>query len=619
MEALRASFWVGLLLARCVQAAPELFESEKEQLTPADIQALPAEYSHLFRPGSPSGSKATNRSCKVYPGDTDWPSDSAWAALNQAVGGNLLKPHPRAAVCYDGPYYDAAECATISANWTNSYTHLEDPVEMFSPVYQGLTCMPPSIYDSKGCTAGGFPMYVVNATAPRHVQAAVNFARTTGVRLVVKNTGHDFSGKSGGGESLSIWTRHFKDIRYIPEYEGQASGCSGAAFKCGTGVQAFEIYKAANEKGKVVTVGVMGGYIQGGGHSPLSFIYGTGADQVLAFEVVTPDGNFVTADFTQNTDLFWALRGGGGSTLGVATSVTVKAFPDVQTTASRFSFDTSVVGNDTFWAGVRAYFDYFPTNADLGTYAYFVLLPNNPKQGVWTFQMTPFFAPNKTLAETEAILGPWLTRLGALGIQVDPNITHYDSFYPAWVESFPLEVIEKVNAASGSRLFPRANFEDPALLNTTFANIRLSSERNRVIVGFNIKATTPSPQANAVNPAWRENVLFAIQSVRWGVNATAEQIWEARRGFTLGDMQRWRDVSPGAGSYLAESDRLEPDFQQAFYGDKYPRLLELKRRFDPGDVFWAATAVGSEFWRVVTADTLPSENGRLCRVNSTGT
>lgn len=365
----------------------------------------------------------------------------------------------------------------------------------------------------------------------------------------------------------------------------------------------------------------MGGYIQGGGHSPLSSIYGTGADQVLAFEVVMPDGNFVTADFTQNTDLFWALRGGGGSTFGVATSVTVKAFPDVQATASRFSFDTSAVGNETFWAGVRAYFDYFPTNADLGTYAYFLLLPNNPRQGVWTFQMTPFFAPNKTLAETEAILRPWLAQLDALGIKVDPNITHYDSFYPAWVESFPLEVIQKVNVASGSRLFPRANFEDEGLLNETFANIRLSSERNRVIVGFNIKATSPGtgPEDNAVNPAWRENLLFAIQSVRWGVNATTDQIWEARRGFTFGDMQRWRDVSPGAGSYLAESDRLEPNFQQAFYGDKYPRLLELKRRFDPGDVFYAATAVGSEFWEVVTANTLPSENGRLCRVNATGT
>lgn len=255
MAAFRFSLCAGILLARYSQAAPELFESEKEQLTAADIEALPSESSHLFEFGSLSNSRASNRSCKVYPGDVDWPSDQTWTALNQAVDGNLLKPHPRAAVCYDGPYYDAAECSKISANWTNSYIHLQDPIEMFSPIYQGLTCMPPSVYDSKGCTAGGFPMYVINATTPKHVQAGVNFARNTGVRLVVKNTGHDFSGKSGGAESLSIWTRHFKEISYIPEYQDEASGYSGAAFKCGTGVQAFEIYKAASEKGKVVVGG----------------------------------------------------------------------------------------------------------------------------------------------------------------------------------------------------------------------------------------------------------------------------------------------------------------------------------------------------------------------------
>lgn len=255
MAALRFSLCAVILLARNCQAAPELFESEKEQLTAADIEALPSESSHLFEFGSLSNSQASNRSCKVYPGDVEWPSDQTWTALNQAVDGRLLKPHPHASVCYDGPYYDAAECNKISANWTNSYIHLEDPIEMFSPIYQGLTCMPPSVYDSKGCTAGGFPMYVINATTPKHVQAGVNFARNTGVRLVVKNTGHDFSGKSGGAESLSIWTRHFKEIQYIPEYEGETDGYSGAAFKCGTGVQAFEIYKAASEKGKVVVGG----------------------------------------------------------------------------------------------------------------------------------------------------------------------------------------------------------------------------------------------------------------------------------------------------------------------------------------------------------------------------
>ena len=79
-------------------------------------------------------------------------------------------------------------------------------------------------------------------------------------------------------------------------------------------------------------------------------------------------------------------------------------------------------------------------------------------------------------------------------------------------------------------------------------------------------------------------------------------------------MQRWRDVSPGAGSYLGESDILEPNFQQSFYGTSYARLLSIKKALDPKNVFFAQTAVGSEDWQVVTANGLPSGNGRLCRI-----
>lgn len=147
---------------------------------------------------------------------------------------------------------------------------MHDPIEMMSPVAQGMTCTPPTIFDSHNCTRGGFPAYVVNATEPKHVQLAVNFARNSGVRLIIKNTGHDFLGKSGGKDALSIWTHHMKDIEYIEEYVDEALDYTGPAFKAGTGVQAFEIYKAADEKGRIVvggegeTVGVMGGYIQGG-------------------------------------------------------------------------------------------------------------------------------------------------------------------------------------------------------------------------------------------------------------------------------------------------------------------------------------------------------------------
>lgn len=63
-------------------------------------------------------------------------------------------------------------------------------------------------------------------------------------------------------------------------------------------------------------MGIAGGYTQGGGHSALTSAYGMGADQALEWEVVTPNGDHLIASPTQNTDLYFALSGGGGSTYG---------------------------------------------------------------------------------------------------------------------------------------------------------------------------------------------------------------------------------------------------------------------------------------------------------------
>ena len=346
-----------------------------------------------------------------------------------------------------------------------------------------------------------------------------------------------------------------------------------------------------------------------GGHSPLTGLYGTGADNVLAFEVVTADGEFVVANSTSHTDLFWALRGGGGSTFGVATSVTVKAHPDMPVTASRFSFSSAQTSNETFWSAIRSYLDINIANADAGTYTYWMIIPSN---GSFTFQFSPFFAPNKTLEEATALLQPWFNKLDSLNITYAPNLTHFDSYYSAWRASFPLEAVQKANVATGSRLFPRTNFESTEKRQELYENIRASSEKGRIQVHFNMQAKSASD--NAVNSHWRPLVSFSMQSVRWPINSTAEEIMKIRNDFQAVDMQKWRDISPGAGGYLAEADRLEPNFGQAFWGDKYPRLLKLKSELDPHDVFFATTAVGSERWKVESIDGLPNENGKLCRV-----
>lgn len=232
--------------------------------------------------------------------------------------------------------------------------------------------------------------------------------------------------------------------------------------------------------------------------------------------------------------------------------------------------------------------------------------------------MQPFWAPKKTLEETNALLTPWFTQLSALNITFTPKTVHYDSFYSGWLASFPLEVVQKTHVCTGSRLFPKTNWKTPASLDKTFNAIKTSSEAGLTIIAFIIdpNLNNGGNPDNSVNPAWRNTYAHVLQSVNWLDGASAEVQLETRKNFTFGHMQRWRDVSPGAGSYLGESDILEPNFQQSFYGSAYPRLLAIKRKLDPKDVFFAQTAVGSESWQVITENGLPSGNGRLCRISN---
>jgi hypothetical protein len=73
---------------------------------------------------------------------------------------------------------------------------------------------------------------------------------------VIKNTGHDFLGKSLGAGSLNIWTHYLKEIAFTQSYNGAAyGGYNGPAFKVGSGVQSFEIFAAANTHNVTVVGG----------------------------------------------------------------------------------------------------------------------------------------------------------------------------------------------------------------------------------------------------------------------------------------------------------------------------------------------------------------------------
>ncbi|ROT35392.1 FAD-binding domain-containing protein [Sodiomyces alkalinus F11] len=610
-------------------APAELFEAETIQLTDESLASLAGSFDNLEIFDFADGKIAKRDEdaeeeldCKVFPGDPEWPSEATWDLFNILIDGALRKPLPLASVCYDGAWgpVDQAECERVASQWQTSQLHFEHPTSVMSPLLAGNTC-PPTGNANNICTIGGLPVYAVEATDVMQIQLAVNLARNMNLRLVVKNTGHDFGGKSAGAGALSVWTHRLKDIQFYPDY--RTSCYQGPAFKMGSGVQSREVYEAADEHDVIVmggegrTVGAMGGWTMGGGHSPFSSLWGMGADQVLSMEIVTPDGRFVTASRESNPDLFWALCGGGGGTWGVVTSVVVKAHPQPEKMASmRFTVATGgAVTVDAFWAAMRLYFKQLPDFTDKGFYHYFFLFNFG---GSYLFMMGPWFAPtmgrDELLAETKPLFDAW----AELGVVVVPEVQEYTGFLRFWEENLGSETAGNPNTLTASRLFPRENFLDEAKFNRTWDDaLRWSvEEKGRHLLGFTIAGQPPHGRHpnNSVNPAWRSAALHAITAAAWDDGATAEERSQAAWELTNVITERWREVTPGAGAYMSEADPSEPNFQQSFYGDKYDRLFEIKKAYDPHGVFYAHTGVGSEEWFVTGQDpNIPTQNGRLCR------
>lgn len=357
-----------------------------------------------------------------------------------------------------------------------------------------------------------------------------------------------------------------------------------------------------------------------------------GADQVLSLQVVTADGTFRTASPTENTDLFWAIRGGGGSTFGVVTSMIIKAYPDVTTSVATFDFGItqSNISAETYWKGTASYFAHIENFTNNGLSAQYFIYPQGERPGPGTSpegkpltSISPMFGAGKTVAELKSATQAWRDEIAGLGIRMNATWQEFSSFYPAYYSQLPPSAIGVMpyTMTYGSRLIPRRAFNRTQGLNATVAAYRALAEQGHMFNGFQLAPTLETgkpvgPDGNAVLPAWRDALSHTIVFALWPDGYTAAEQMAFRNDFATGSkgMQLLRDATPGSGSYMSESDRLEPNFQDAFFGANYARLLAIKKKHDPLDVFFASTGVGSEFWKVHSVDDLPTENGQLCRV-----
>ena len=246
---------------------------------------------------------------------------------------------------------------------------MNDSASVMAPFFANQSC-DPFTPESQACLLGNYVRYAVDVRQPSDVQAAIIFANAFNIRFVIRNTGHDYLGRSTGAGALSVWTHHLKNITFSTWND---KNYNGPAITVGAGVQGFDVMTAARDQGLVVvggecpTVGLAGGYTQGGGHSALSTSFGLAADNTLQFQVVTAQGQLLTASKTQNSDLYWALSGGGGGNYGVVLSATYQAHPDAVFGGATLAFLSSNNPTDTFYAAIDAFHAALPAMVDAGT------------------------------------------------------------------------------------------------------------------------------------------------------------------------------------------------------------------------------------------------------------
>lgn len=243
----------------------------------------------------------TDTSCRCSPRDPCWPSQSQWASLNASVSGNLIAVQPVASVCHN-PGYNAAACNASMALSESSVWRDQNPGAVQWTNWEAWperneSCsfdLPKDV----PCRQGRISLFSVVAETAQHIQEAVRFAANHNIRLAIKNTGHCFLGRSSAPESLQIATYKMKKMDFVDDFVPEGSPAKksmGSAVTLGAGVVLLDIYTETAKRnltavvGLSHTVGAAGGYIQGGGHSPLGPWKGMASDNALQFEVVTAD------------------------------------------------------------------------------------------------------------------------------------------------------------------------------------------------------------------------------------------------------------------------------------------------------------------------------------------
>ena len=575
-----------------------------------------------FLSGVSASAQTAAPKARVRLGDPAWPSEAAWEKLSGEVEGRLIKVRSPLADCIGGSF-DAA-CAQVFKELKNP-DYLGDEVGLTQSLgWVGAWTSEPSVY-------------AVAAKTAQDVVAAVNFARTNNLRLVVKGGGHSYQGSSNAADSLLIWTRHMNAATLHDAFVG--AGCEGRAepqpaVSVEPGAIWGHVYDEVTTRGGryvqgggCLTVGVVG-LVLGGGFGSFSKAHGTAGANLIEAEVVTADGEVRIANACTNADLFWALKGGGAG-FGIVTRVTLRTH--------ELPLSLGVVFGTIKAASDEAYRRLVGKAVEFYAQALF-----NPH---WGEQLV--FAPGRILSismlfqglnqsEAEAAWRPFLDWIAASGkdfnLVMAPKIIAGPAQHfwdPAVLKTFRGFVIADdrpgapadnifyagdagqvghVWHAYQSAWLPKSLLADDQrerLADALFAaarHWRVELHFNKGLAGAAADAIAAAKDT-PINPMVADAFALAISGAGEptaypGVagHEPDEAAARSQAAAVTAAMDEIRKLLPRVGSYVWETDFFQPNWQDAFWGDNYARLRAVKTKYDPGGLFFLHHGVGSEDW-----------------------
>jgi len=273
------------------------------------------------------------------------------------------------------------------------------------------------------------------------------------------------------------------------------------------------------------------------------------ADTALEFKVITADGVLRTANSNTNSDLFWALRGGGPSAFAVIVQASYKTFTDQVSTGTLLQIDTTHTTNATlFWQAVTAFHGYANYFVDNGLYVYYEI--GTAGQNL---HVHPFLGIGKTPAQLAAILKPLFDDLDAMGISYDTSTKTFSTFYDLYIDMFEGEMSGN-SALTGGWTMAKS---DVAANNTgiisAFKNVL---NNGAFMVGHMWNAGYGLPQSewskSSVNPRFRAVSDKIITIVPIGGNAPLAAKAEAQNRLTNVVDGGLRAAAPNGAAYINE-------------------------------------------------------------------